>query len=312
MCASVLLAVLVSGVTASSVMAFDPSAVTDGATNYPGQGLNVWTGGGTPPTVDPGLPAGYANTKASEFAAFVSGKPLQVVHPTKKGSGAFMTNSGAIVTPLSACQSGYPCAVSITSYLPTKHEMRTTYCVVAFIQTIAVWDISATYGTFGSGRYGQGTQLGAQDQLAAEMGRQGTWDPYALSWINGKYKSVGYGFYYVPITPYDVNQFMGLIRFDLHALLPDQESNYVRVNLSNGGYGQWTTGGLHATGSAGYDDNAGTVTSYDPWSHRSGNAMCDSTYYSSTQTAGCFWTMSQGKYFQAMDTGSSGTLPLWY
>jgi len=60
-------------------------------------------------------------------------------------------------------------------------------------------------------------------------------------------------------------------------------SQYVRVSLANGGYGKFTSGGLHATEATGYDDNAGTVTSYDPWSKRSSssNAACTSTAYGS-------------------------------
>jgi hypothetical protein len=267
-------------------------------------------------TVDTGIPAGYATLKASQFTSFVAGKPVQaIVHPTKRGSGVSDVGSGTLISPMtSTCVGTFPCVVSIVSYLPSQHELRQYYCVVAFIQTIAVWDFGTSYLTMGTG-----TQLGGQDVLYGQMhggsNGLGVYDPWALSWINSKFSSIKYMFYYVPVSPSSTGSLMSYIRFDLAAYAPDRESNYVRVDLENGGYGGFSGGGgvrLHSTGSAGYDDLNGTVTSYDPWSHRSSNGMCDSTYWSSSQPAGCFWTMAPANYFQAMDRTGNGTSPVWY
>ncbi len=311
LCAVVLVAAVASTVTTSSVAAADPNASGANIASYAGTGVAVGPGGLT--NVGDGIPAGYAELKASQFASFVAGKtPAQVVvHPIKRGSGATDVGPRTDVHPMSACGL-YPCAVSITGYLPTKHEMRTYYCVVAFIQTVAVWDINTSYLTMGTG-----SELGGQDVLYGQMyggdHGLGVWDPHALSWMNSKFSSIGYGFYYVDVWPADSSDLMQYIRFDLAALVPDRETNYVRVYLSNGGYGGWQSGGFHATGSAGYDDLAGTVTSYDPWSyHVSGSSSCYSTYYSSSQLDGCFWTMPRANYFQAMDTSGNGTNPVWY
>jgi hypothetical protein len=309
--AALLVAVVASCMSIASVAAADPNSA--GSTSiYTGTGEAV-VPGGTAVSVDAGVPAGYAQLKASQFAAFVAGKPLRIVSPTKLGSGAMTTSEGALVQPMSStCVNGYPCVVSITSYLPTMHEMRTYYCVVAFIQTVAVWDINTSYRTMGTG-----SELGAQDVLYGQMNGgshgPGVWDPDAKNWINSKFSSTGYNFYYLPVFPVSTSYFMYYLRFDLYGLYPDQETNYVRVLLSNGGYGGWTSGGLHATGSAGYNDTTGTVTSYDPWSyHLSGSSSCYSTYWSSSQTDGCFWTMAQANYFQAMDTSGNGTYPVWF
>jgi hypothetical protein len=313
-CAALLAAVVGSSLTISGVAAADPTSLSGSTSTYTGTGVAV-VPGGSATDVATGIPTGYAELKASQFAAFVAGKtPAQaIVPPTKRGSGAIDFGAGTLVNPMATtCVGGYPCVVSITAYLPSKHEMRTYYCVVAFIQTVAVWDINTSYLTMGTG-----SELGGQDVLYGQMNGgsngPGVWDPYALSWINSKFSSIGYGFYYLPVAPNSTYLLMNYIRFDLQHLVPDRETNYVRVYLSNGGYGGWQSGGFHATGSAGYNDTTGTVTSYDPWSyHLSGSSTCYSTYYSSSQPDGCFWTMPQANYFQAMDTSGNGTLPVWY
>lgn len=102
---------------------------------------------------------------------------------------------------------------------------------------------------------------------------------------------------------------MNYVRSDIYSFV---EMNYVRVNLSYGYYGGFSSGGLHATGSIGYNDSSGTVTSYDPWSLRGSSDACTSTSYSYSQTLGCSWTMPQTNYFLAMDRSGAGTNPVWW
>ncbi len=312
--AVLLMATVVSGATVSGVVAAGPDSVDGNGVTQGGTGVEIWVGS-NPPNVDLGIPSGYAALKMSQFASFVAGKPASVVIPTKKGSGAKDTVTRAVLAPMTAtCRNGYPCVVSITPWLPTKHESRTIYCVVAFIQTIAIWDINTSYQTTT-----YSAQVARQDSLYSQLhggsNGPGVYDPYALSWINNQFSVTGYPFYYLPILPASFSDFIDYLHYDLQGLYPDRESNYVRVNLANGGYGGFSSGGglrLHATGSAGYDDTAGTFTSYDPWSHRSSSGMCDTTYWSSSQLPGCFWTMPQSNYFQAMDTSGNGTGPVWF
>jgi hypothetical protein len=132
-----------------------------------------------------------------------------------------------------------------------------------------------------------------------------------LAWINTQFSNHSYSFYYVARKPTSVSDFMSLVRIDIYLYV---EMDFVRVNLSSGYYGDWRSGGFHATGSTGYNDTAGTVTSYDPYSLRSSNGTCSSPSYGdpTKQTLGCTWTMRQAYYYYAMDKSSGGGLPVWY
>jgi hypothetical protein len=183
--------------------------------------------------------------------------------------------------------------------------MRTYYCVVAFVQSVAAWDLSSSYTKMGTS-----SQRGGQDVIYAALGSNTVnIDVRGLSWINTQFSNHSYSFYYVARYPSSVSDFMSYVRYDIYLYY---EMNYVRVNLSSGYYGGWTSGGLHATGSTGYNDTASTVTSYDPYALRNSNGTCRNTSYSSSQTLGCTWTMPQTNYYYAMDTSGAGTLPVWY
>jgi hypothetical protein len=305
--------ILLAVTLGSPVYAADPNST--GA--YTGTGVAVGSGGSAV-SVPTGIPAGYAERKASQFAEFAAGRPASqpIVRPVKRGVGA--TGSGTTTPPgiqpaVSCPVGGYPCYFTIVTWFPSLHQMRTYYCVVAFVQTVAYWDLGSSFLTMGTG-----SQLGGQDWLynnalyGGDHG-PGVWDPNALNWINSQFSSRGYGFYYLPVLPGDTPSFMSYVRFDMYYYHPDAETNYVRVALSSGEYGGWTSGGLHATGTEGYSDNTGTVLSYDPYDTRNSDGTCtQSISYSYSQTSGCYWNMPQSNYFYAMDTGSNGTLPLWY
>jgi hypothetical protein len=299
-------AVAVIGVLAGPAAAKQPLASGD-PTASGGTGVAVWPG--VAPTVATGIPAGYAELKASQVAALAAGKAPghSVERGNKKGTG----QASAIVNATlgSTCYGNYPCAYSIVGWFPAYHQMQPYYCVVAFVQSVAAWDISPYYQTMGTG-----SQLGAQNLIYSQMngGRfgPGVYDPYALSWINARFSAAHYSFFYVPVWPTSTSAFMSYVRLDLATFV---ESNYVRVNLAYGQYGGYGSGGLHATGTLAYNDSAGTITSYDPFASRNSDGSCGSTYYSYSQTKGCYWTMSQSRYYLAMDKGSGdGTSPVWY
>jgi hypothetical protein len=224
------------------------------------------------------------------------------VRATKTGTG-YLVSAQLAVTPLATCVDGYPCSSGFQN--PGLHEMRNTYCVVAFVQSTATWDLSSSYLTMGTG-----SQKGGQDKIYAALGSNTiNIDVRALSWMNSQFKSKSYSFMYIPQYPKTATAFMALIRADIAHYT---EMSYVRVALSSGAYGGWKKGGLHATGSTGYDDSAGRVTSYDPFALTSSNGTCSGTSYSSTQTKGCTWSMPQANYFVAMDRSGAGTLPVWW
>jgi len=297
---------VVCALAVMGVLVGPAAAKSPGSPGAPTTGVAV-PSGGKPATIATGVPAGYAALKASQLAAVAAGKsPAQaVVHGNKMGPNP-MT-----VTPNlgSACVGSFPCAFSILNSFPNLHEMQPYFCVVAWVQSVAVWDLGSYYLTMGTG-----SQLGGQNVLYSQLNGGiyglGVYDPYALSWINSKFSSAGYPFYYVAVKPSTIASFMYDVRFDLAWYY---ETNYVRVNLAYGYYGGFGSGGLHATGTLAYSDTAGTVTSYDPYSLRSSDGSCANTSYSYSQTKGCSWTMSQTRYFLAMDTGSNdGTSPVWY
>jgi hypothetical protein len=260
--------------------------------------------------VDPAIPAGYAELKASQLAAVESGQlSVAGLRAKKTGSGAGLV-AQAHATPLTAiCVNGYPCVWSFPD--PGLHQMRTYYCVVAFVQSVAKWDLDGSYITMGTG-----SQLGGQDVIYGALGSNTVnIDVRGLSWINTQFRNRSYGFSYVAVKPTSAYTFMNYVRADVYAFA---EMNYVRVNLGSGSYGKWVSGGLHATGSTGYNDTAGTATSYDPYALRNGDGTCaqpssgHNPSYSSSQTLGCTWTMPQANYFFAMDTSGAGTNPVWY
>lgn len=257
--------------------------------------------------IDPGIPAGYAQLKAAQVASFEAGQiPAKSLARVKTGSGSKTLLLQATISPMvSTCVGTYPCAAGFTSVFPSLHQMRMTYCVVAFSQTVASWDLSTSYRTMG------GSQRAAQDAIYQALGSSTiNIDKRALTWINQQFTRYGYGFSYVAEYPTSTADFMRMVRADVVLYV---ETNYVRVDLSSGRYGGFSTGGLHATGTTAYDDNNGIVTSFDPWSLRNNtNGICQSTYYDKNQTSGCVWTMTQANYFLAMDRSGAGTLPVWY
>lgn len=294
---------LVAGV-ASPTYAADPT-LSDGA-SASFTGISVVPGGQSA-QVDSGIPAGYAQLKASQVASFEAGRnPAKSLAGVKTGSGSKTLLLQATVSPMaSTCVGTYPCAAGFTSWLPSLHQMRTIYCVVAFAQTVANWDLATGYKTMGTG-----SQLGGQDVIYQALGSNTiNIDKRALTWINQQFANYGYGFRYVALYPTSTAAFMSLVRADVVLYV---ETNYVRVNLSYGRYGGFSSGGLHATGTTAYDDNNGLVTSWDPWSLRNTDGTCQSTYYSSSQTSGCVWKMTQANYFLAMDRSGAGTLPVWF
>jgi hypothetical protein len=240
--------------------------------------------------------------KASQLAAVEAGQLSAAgLRATKTGSGSGLV-AQTQVTPLVAFCGSYPCVWSFPN--PGLHQMRNYYCVVAFVQSVAKWDLSSSYLTMGTG-----SQLGGQDVIYQALGSNTVnIDVRGLSWINTQFNNHSYSFYYVAVKPTSTS-FMNYIRFDIYSYV---EMNYVRVNLSSGSYGGWSSGGLHATGSTGYNDTAGTVTSYDPYALRNSNGTCRNTSYSSSQTLGCTWTMLQNRYYYAMDQSGAGTLPVWF
>jgi hypothetical protein len=298
------------GCASSSVAyAADPNAVAPVYTGT-GTGIAIPIGSGGP-AVDDGVPAAYKQLKDAITAEIEAGTftAQPVSRGIKIGIGAALS-TGAVQPMYTTCVDGFPCSFDITSFFPGMHEQTTIYCVVAAVQSFAVFDLGTSYETMGTG-----SVIKAQDAIFAALhgNKSGVDDIYALPWINAQFSSHGYTFYYYAVKPTSTSTFMSFVREDLWGFL---EANYVRVSLANGGYGKFTSGGLHATEATGYDDNAGTVTSYDPWSKRSSssNAACTSTAYGSG-TWGCYWVMPQAKYYQAMDkeaTGNGIQAPLWY
>ena len=196
-------------------------------------------------------------------------------------------------------------------------------CVVAFVQSVAAWDLSSSYKYWG----GASSVRGAQDNLyngplkGGSTGSPGVVDTNALSWVNAQFSSHSYGFYYLGGWPSNSGGFMNLVRMDTYGY---DEVNYVRVDLSSYNYA-WGQGvdakgrhPLHATGATGYNDPAGTVTSYDPFSYGSGeksgpSSACSSAWFTMSYTWGCNWTLSQNNYYLAMDKGTSyPDEPMWY
>ncbi len=280
--------------------------------------------------MDIGVPAGYAQLKQAQLTAMAAGKlPVQsVVRATKTGAGAAQstTSAGPMVA---TCNGTYPCVLSLP--FPGFHQKTQYYCLVAFVQSVAFWDLSNSYMTMATG-----TIRGAQDKIYgtnlsngiraffpddAELGHIGANDYKALAWINGQFSShSGYTFRYVAVKPIDVSSFMWYVRYDVDLYA---EVNYVRVDLSTYAY-RWGQSvdkhgnhPLHATAASGYDDNAGTVISYDPFAYgpnRVGGS-CTSASYSNVADWGCVWTITQVNYFRAMDRSASlndATASVWY
>ena len=259
--------------------------------------------------VDPAIPAGYAQQKAAELAAIDSGQLSPAgLAATKTGSGSGVAAQTQAAPLVATCVNGYPCVWYFTS--PGLHQMTTIYCVVAFVQSVGRWDLSSWYLDMGTGE-----QLLAQNQIYAALGSNTiNIDTRALPWINTQFSNYSYRFRYDPINPTSEPTFMNYIRMDIYTFV---EMNYVRVNLSSGDYGGWKSGGLHATGSTGYNDNTGLVTSYDPYSTRNTDGTCKSTSYGGSGSGagpywGCTWTMLQTNYYLAMDTSGGSDYPLWY
>jgi hypothetical protein len=302
-------ATVLAALVASPALAADGTAANESAFTT---GVVTVSGGGAIPA---NVPVAYIQLKQSQLAALASGTltPQSIIRSAKLGSGSTLQFSANAVSPMSNLS-------SITINFPGFHQMTTWYCVVAFVQSVLFWDVSPSYRYYG----GASTLTQGQNNLyngpLKGTKKDGVKDPVALSWIDGQFSSNGYAFFYLGAWPSNAAGFMNMIRLDTNDYY---EANYVRIDLTTYDYA-WGQGKnpdgshpLHATGGVGYDDSAGTVTSYDPFSYSPAEkglpgTACTSNWFTSSYEWGCNWTLSQDRYYLAMDKQTSGDDPMWY
>ncbi len=315
------LSVTVTGVTVGPVMAANPDSTTTEPT-YEGTGIAV---GPTSQPVDLLISPADIKAKEDQLAAVKSGKGHAMLQNRKLGGGASLAQDG--LTPMAACADGYPCSSSVASWFPGLHQKTNYYCLVAFVQSIAYWDVNTSYKTYGTASiraaqdkiYGTNLGNGIRAYYPDDLTHKGANDYKALAWINGKFATISYTFKYVHVMPTSTASMMGYIRMDIYDWM---EANYVRVDLSTYKYkwGQPVSNGvhpLHATGTTGYNDTAVTVSSYDPLAAGPNKVggVCTSSSYSSTADWACQWTLTQANYYLAIDRSTSisdATNPLWW
>jgi hypothetical protein len=311
MAISLCAAALLVGLVSSPVLGADPNA--DGSATASANGTGISVAGGADSAVAPAL----VQQKYAQLQAYVrsGGLPTRAAKSGAASSQAQAMAARAVISPLYATS-------RYLSWYPGFHQKTTYYCLVATVQSIAYFDLESQwyYGL------GTGSILGAQNKIyngyydpdghynpgIISSAPPGASDAKAIAWMNTQFSRYGYSFYYVAVTPSSQGAFMAEIRFDVS----DYEAAYVRVDLSTPsgtGYMWYQASGprghiLHATLAVGYDDSAGTVRSYDPFTHTTSSGC--STYYSSSYDWACNWTITQTRYWRGMDRTVG--IPLWF
>lgn len=306
--------------SASSVLAADPASAVQSAASYSGTGIAVGNGG---ISTDLGIQAQYAQLKEAQLAALDAGTlSVSSLAPAKK-MGAGATDLPA--APLTSAAA--PMAI-VSQEFPGFHQKTNYYCLVAFVQSVAYWDLDDYFMEMGQGSilgaqnkiYGTNLTNGIREYYPDTGTKKGASDAKAIAWINKNFLSYGYGFSYVAISPTSTSDFMNAIRLDNGLWY---EVNYIRIDLTTYKYawGQAKnsdgTHPLHATAATGYNDTAGTVTTFDPFSYSSAElsgpySSCTSHSFNSTPNWGCVWTLTQGNYYSAVDRWDTDTKPMWY